>query len=169
MIDILLIAIGILFIVIGLLGCILPILPGPPLSYLALISIELSKHINIDNQTLWVLFGLTVVVIVFDYYLPIWVVKRTGGSKRAIWGATIGLLVGIFVLPPIGVILGPLLGAFIGELTNSSDTKKAIKGGLAAFGGLMLGTLLKLIVSGVITVLFIKEVWQFFQSSYPTV
>lgn len=108
-------------------------------------------------------------VIVFDYYLPIWVVKRTGGSKRAIWGATIGLLVGIFVLPPIGVILGPLLGAFIGELTNSSDTKKAIKGGLAAFGGLMLGTLLKLIVSGVITVLFIKEVWQFFQSSYPTV
>lgn len=159
MIDILLIILGIIFLIGGLVGCIVPVIPGPPLSFLALMLLEWTDLVDIDNQLLWILFAVTVIVTVLDYFLPIWFVKKSGASKRATWGATIGLIVGLIFFPPIGIIIGPLVGAYIGEITVSSDAKKAVKGSLATFGGFVFGTLLKFMISGYIIWVFVRELW----------
>ncbi|HOG19454.1 MAG TPA: DUF456 domain-containing protein [Salinivirgaceae bacterium] len=159
MIDTLLIVLGIISLIGGLAGCIVPVIPGPPLSFLALMLLEWTELVDIDNQLLWILFAVTVIVTVLDYFLPIWFVKKSGASKRATWGATIGLIVGLIFFPPIGIIIGPLVGAYIGEITVSSDAKKAIKGSLATFGGFVFGTLLKFMISGYMTWVFIRDLW----------
>jgi hypothetical protein len=159
MIDILLITLGALLLLVGLLGCILPVIPGPPLSFLALLILEATDLVDFDNQLLWTLFLITAVVTVIDYFFPVWFVKKAGGSKKAVIGATLGLVIGLFVFPPIGIILGPFVGAFVGELLNSDNTTTALKGALAAFVGFLFGTLLKIILSGYITWLFVMKIW----------
>ena len=78
----LLIILGIIFLIGGLVGCIVPVIPGPPLSFLALMLLEWTDLVDIDNQLLWILFAVTVIVTVLDYFLPIWFVKKSGASKR---------------------------------------------------------------------------------------
>ncbi len=138
--------------VIGIIGSIVPALPGPPISWLGILLMYFWGGTNSDGQTmsltiLLILLGMTIAVTVIDYVVPIYFTRITGGSKYACWGATIGLILGMFI-PPIGIILGTLLGAFVAELIFA---KKNIGGSIkAAFGsflGFLLGTGIKLIAS----------------------
>ena len=99
------------------------------------------------------------VVTVLDYVFPVWATKKFGGSKRGVWGATIGLVVGIFFFPPIGIIVGPFVGAFIGEYTSPENKSNALKSAIGSFIGFLLGTGLKFAVSGVITYYFVVELF----------
>lgn len=154
--DYFLLIIAILFILGGIIGCVAPVLPGPPLSFIALVLLHLTRWAQIEPTIFWVTGSLAIIVTVLDYIIPAWGTKKFGGSKRGVWGATIGLLIGLF-LGPIGIIAGPFLGAFIGELTNKTNQTQALRAAFGSFIGILTGVILKLIVSGVITFYFIKE------------
>jgi uncharacterized protein YqgC (DUF456 family) len=142
--DILWLVIAILLMVAGLVGCLLPFLPGPPLSYIGLLVMQLRSDPPFTSKFLWIWAGIMVVVTVLDYIVPIYGTRKFGGTRYGIWGCTIGLVVGIFV-PPWGLILGPFLGAFAGEMIANSNAENAWKAALGSFIGFLFGTLLKLI------------------------
>ena len=155
--DVFLTILGLVCIVVGLIGCIIPAIPGPPLSLLGLLLIHWTSYVQYSNTLLLVLTIVAVVVTILDFILPVWITKFAGGSKYATWGATLGLVGGIFFLPPIGIILGPFIGAFVGEIMLNKDSDKALMSALGAFFGFLLGTGLKLIVSAIISFYFFKS------------
>ncbi|WP_319266757.1 DUF456 domain-containing protein [uncultured Draconibacterium sp.] len=155
--DILLIVLGSVFIISGILGCVLPIIPGPPLSYIGLLLLHFTERYQFSSKFLIIWAIITVVVYALDYLIPAWGTKKFGGSKRGVWGSIIGLVIGLFFFPPFGIIIGPFLGAVIGELTAGKDSGAALKSGFGSFMGFLAGTLLKLITSGLMTWYFVKE------------
>ncbi|MCK3683446.1 DUF456 domain-containing protein [Maribellus sp. YY47] len=154
--DFLLVFLGALFMIAGIAGCVLPVIPGPPLSYIGLLLLHFTSRYQFSTTFLIIWGIVTVVVYVVDYFIPVWGTKRFGGSKRGVWGSLIGLVIGLFFFPPFGIIIGPFLGAVIGELTAGKDHGSALKSGFGSFMGFLLGTLLKLIASGLMTWHFIK-------------
>ncbi len=133
--DTLLAIIALLLAVVGVAGCILPVLPGTPISYVGMLVILVTFLI------------VTILVSVADYLLPAWLSRRFGGSKRGATGATIGMLVGLFFVPT-GLVLGPFIGAVLGEMSvNRDDSAKAFKVGFGAFLSFIVGTGLKMIAS----------------------
>lgn len=156
--DYILIALGIIFIISGLLGCILPVIPGPPLSYIGLLLLHFTERYQFSNESLILWAMITIFIYGLDLVIPIWGTKKFGGSKRGIWGSIIGLIIGMFIFPPIGIIIGPFVGAVIGELSSGKESKEALRSGLGSFLGFLVGTLLKLIVSGMITWYFAMEI-----------
>lgn len=155
--DYLLIGIGILFIILGILGGILPVLPDSPLSYIGLLFLHFTEKYQFTTNFLIIWAVITVVVYVLDYIIPAWGTKKFGGSKRGVWGSIIGLLLGLIFFPPFGIIIGPFIGAVVAELSGGKDRKAAIKAGFGSFVGFLLGTLLKLMASGMMAWYFFAE------------
>jgi uncharacterized protein YqgC (DUF456 family) len=138
---------------IGLAGALLPMLPGPPISYLTLWMMYLYDGNSVSSATLWVMGALMLILTVIDYLAPICLTKIGGGSKHAMRGATIGLLVGM-LYAPIGLIVGPFLGALIGELLTKSPFLKSLKVAALSFLAFILTTGLKFFYGiGVICIL----------------
>ena len=156
MADIILIILGILCLLIGLAGCILPALPGPPLSYAALLLLHFTDKVQFSDTQLVVWHIGAVVIQVLDYFVPMLGSKYTGGTRWGTRGCMAGTLVGLFFMP-WGIILGPFLGAFIGELLGGSDKKLALKSGIGSLIGFLLGTVLKCAVCGYFIYLFFSE------------
>jgi len=152
--DIFLVIIAGLFVIAGIIGCIVPVLPGPPLSYVGILLLNFTRWGVLSTKLLILLAVFTVIVTVMDYVLPAWATKKLGGSKRGVWGSTIGLVIGLF-FAPWGIIIGPFLGAFIGEMTSSNDTDKALRSAIGSFTGFLLGTGAKFAVSGLILYYFV--------------
>ena len=157
--DFLLLAIAIILIIVGLLGCILPIIPGPPLSFLGLLILHFTDFAEYTTNFLLIVAFIAIVVTVLDYIVPIWGTKKFGGTKAGMWGATIGMIIGMIFLGPLGLILGPLVGAIIGESIKGANNKDAFKAGLGAFFGFLMGVGLKLAASIYITWHFIKGIF----------
>lgn len=156
MADIILIILGILCLLVGLAGCILPALPGPPLSYAALLLLHFTDKVQLSTTQLVVWLIVVVVIQVLDYFVPMLGSKYTGGTRWGTRGCMAGTLVGLFFMP-WGIILGPFLGAFIGELLGGSDKKLALKSGIGSLIGFLLGTVLKCAVCGYFIYLFFSE------------
>ena len=135
--DIFLIILGSICLLVGLAGCIVPMLPGPPVSYLALVFLHFTDKVSF---TIPQLFG----------------VKRLGGTPWGKWGCIIGTFAGIFLFAPWGVFIGPFVGAVVGELLGGKETKYALKAGFGAFAGFLLGTVLKVAVCGWFIFCFIR-------------
>lgn len=146
---------AIVLLILGVLGCILPIIPGPPLAYGGLILLHITEFAQYSRRLLIILGVITVIVTILDYLVPIWGTRKFGGTKWGVRGATIGLIIGLF-FGPIGIILGPFLGALVGELMNKSEFKFALKSALGSFLGFLLGVGLKLAVSFTILFYFIR-------------
>ena len=143
--DYFLIFLGILLLITGLLGSILPIIPGPPISYAGMVVLHFTDRFSFSDTTL-IVYGIFMVIItVLDYVVPAWGTKKMGGSKYGIWGSTIGLIVGLFFFPPLGLIIGPFAGAFIGEVIKGQTSQVALTSAIGSFLGFVFGTLLKLI------------------------
>jgi len=148
---IVLIILGLLFAVIGLIGCILPIIPGPPLSFFALIILSYAKNWEPFSPIfLIIMAGLTIVVTILDYVVPAIEAKRYGASKLGVWGSIIGMLFGLFIFPPWGMLIGAITGALAGELAGGKKGKKALRAGWGVFVGNTISIGLKLAFSGVI-------------------
>ncbi len=143
--DIFLIILAGIFIVISIIGSIVPGLPGPPIGMIGVILLHITDKVDISLTTLIVCAVLTILVSILDYYLPIYSTKKFGGSKFAVRGSIIGMVVG-FLFTPIGVILGTFLGAVIGELLNGSDMVNSLKIGSVTFFGTILGLGIKLML-----------------------
>ena len=157
--DIVLICLALIFIIAGIVGCVVPGLPGPPLNLIGLILLTFVNGMETIHWAFWVFYGIiTTFIVILDYVLPIWGTKKLGGSKRGVWGAAIGLFVGIFAsvgLGPFGIIILPFVGAVIGELTTQKELKDAMKAGVGALFGILVSTVGKLTVSVIITIHFI--------------
>jgi len=139
--------------ILGIAGCLLPILPGPPLSYLGLIAIHLTSKIDFSSKFL-ISWGIIVIVVsILDYVIPIWGTKFFGGSKYGVWGSMVGLLAGLFI-PPIGIIVGPFIGAVAGEIL-AGNKENALKAGFGSFIGFIAGTVVKMLVSLIMLYYFI--------------
>jgi len=146
-VDIILIALGAICLILGLIGSILPALPGPPLSYGGLLLLHFTERIQFSPaQLIW--WGILVLLtIIFDYLMPVLGVKKWNGSKWGNWGCIIGTIAGCFIFPPWGIILGPFVGAVLGELIIARrETGEAIKAGFGAFIGFLLGSIFKIAV-----------------------
>jgi uncharacterized protein len=154
--DYILLILGIILMLIGIIGCLVPVLPGPPLSFLGIILLHLSRFGEFTLSALIIFAAITIVVSILDYIVPIWGTKRFGGSKYGTRGATVGLIIGIF-LGPAGIIIGPFVGAVVGELLFKDDMKYAFKAGFGSLLGFMTGIGLKLAASFVMTYFFVKE------------
>ena len=145
-IDILFVIIGIILLLVGIVGCVLPVLPGQVLAWASLLMLQFKSDPPFAAKFIIVWAMITTAVTILDYIVPLWGTKKLGGSKYGIWGAALGLLVGIF-FPPIGLIVGPFAGAFVGEMIAGKDSNTAFKSGLGSFIGFLTGTLLKLTIS----------------------
>ncbi len=156
--DILWISVGLLLIILGLLGCFLPVIPGPPLSFAAILLLQLTSEPPFSVSFLSIIAGIVLLVTVLDYIVPVIGAKKFGASKAGIWGSTIGIIVGIF-FGVWGIVIFPFIGALIAELIVGKSTGKALKAALGTFLGFLLGTLLKLIVSVFITYKFIEALF----------
>jgi len=161
--DIVLIVGASLLLILGILGCIIPGIPGPPIAWLALplMNLHSNQAVHPEGKTL-LIYGIAVTVItLLDYMLPIWGTKKFGGTKAGKTGSIIGLFGGIFVpvFGPLTLIIGPFLGAVVGELIAGQDQKTALKSGLGSFLGFLGGTLLKFAITGMLLVKFIKLVF----------
>lgn len=159
--DYILLALAVILIIVGLLGCVLPIIPGPPLSFLGILTLHFTKFGEGEYTTnfLIILASVAIAVTVLDFVVPVWGTKKFGGTKAGMWGATIGLIIGMIFLGPLGLIFGPLVGAIIGESIKGANNKDAFKAGLGAFFGFLMGVGLKLAASVYITWHFIKGVF----------
>jgi uncharacterized protein YqgC (DUF456 family) len=154
--DYILLILGIIFMFLGIIGCLVPVLPGPPISFLGLLFLQFSKFGQFTTLTLIILGSVAVTVTVLDYVVPVWGTKKFGGSKYGTKGAIVGLIVGFF-LGPLGIILGPLIGAFVGEMIFKDDLSYAFKAGVGSLLGFLTSIGLKLAASFVMTFYFIKE------------
>ncbi len=157
MADYLLAVLAGIMMVVGILGCLLPILPGPPLSFAGLLVLHFSRFADFSTAFLLTWGCVTIVVTVLDYVVPIWGTKKFGGSKSGMWGAGIGLVLGLFFLPPIGIIIGPFAGAVIGEAITGKSTSSAFRAGFGSFLGFLAGVGIKLAASIVMTYYYVKE------------
>lgn len=145
--DILLIVFAGILLIIGFLGCIVPMLPGTPISYLGIIVLNFSSKAEFSTQFLirWAI--IVIAVQGLDYLIPIWGTKAFGGSKLGVWGSMIGLLIG-FLLGPWGIIFGAIIGAFIGEILSGKASKQAIRAAFGSFLGFLIGSISQLVVAG---------------------
>lgn len=133
MIDIVLFIVIIILSIIGLIGCVLPALPGPPLNFLGVLIVYFYYSNSISTLLLLVLLSLTIIVFGLDYILPLLGAKLFDASKRGIYGGIIGLIAGLLLFPPFGMIIGLLLGTIIGELTSGKENIEALKVGFVSF------------------------------------
>ena len=156
--DIFLIGLSIICLVVGLLGCILPMLPGPPLAYVGLLLLHATEYAQFSSIQLWSCLFAVIVVQILDYITPILGSKYSGGTKWGNWGCVIGTIMGVFFLP-LGIIIGPFIGAIVGELLGGRGLSQAMKAGLGSLVGFLLGTVVKLLLCGYLVYLFIVEVF----------
>jgi len=146
----------------GIVGCILPVLPGPPLSFVGLLMqwwVSDPQPASYGWTTVIVLGLLAVVVTAIDLLAPVYGAKRYGASKAGVWGSIFGLLIGMIWFPPFGMIAGAFVGALGGEWLAGKSDGEAMKAAWGVFLGTMAGVVLKLTVSIAILVVFVRELF----------
>lgn len=156
--DIFWMVLGVLLVLTGIIGSVLPMLPGPPLAFVGLLVQQLRSDAPFSTQQVLVWLAVTIVITILDYWVPIYGTKKFGGTKAGAWGATMGLLLGFF-LGPWGIVLGPFLGALVGELTANQESGKALKAAFGSLVGFLFGTIAKLIVCGVMGWSLLQSFW----------
>lgn len=139
------IVLGIILCLVAIAGSILPLLPGPPVAFLGMLLQQLRDPNPFTSRFLWIWAGITVLSLILDYLIPIWGTKRFGGTKYGVWGCTLGFILA-FWMGPWGVIIGPFLGAFVGEIIAGQDAHKSFRAALGSFIGFLFGSFLKLVL-----------------------
>ncbi len=155
-----LIIIGLIISILGLIGCILPVLPGPPLSFIALIVLSIAKAWEpFSPEFLLGMAILAIVVTVLDFVVPLFGAKKYGASKIGMWGSVAGMVIGLIFFPPWGMLIGTFLGALGGEILAGKRNEKALKAGFGVFVGTIFGIGFKIAASGIMLFYYIKEMF----------
>lgn len=158
--NIALIAAAILLFIVGIIGCIIPGLPGTPLCWAGML---VSSFVSFSSLT-WthiIIFAVVCVAVeIVNNLVPSYFTKKSGGSKAGSWGSTIGVFAGMFTGQIVLIFLGPFIGAFIGEmLHDSTNIKKALNSACYSFLGFITGTGLRLVVAAVIVITAVKSLF----------
>ena len=156
-----LLILSLLLMIVGIIGSLLPALPGPPISWVGILMLYFCPGMETNYWLLGITLVIAVVIGILDYVIPAKGTKYFGGSKYGIWGTNIGLIIGIFAPIPFGFLIGPFVGALVGELIyNSQEKGRAFKAATGSFIGFLAGTFMKLLVSLLFFGLFLVLVWQ---------
>lgn len=159
--DSLLLIIGFVCMIAGIIGSFLPVLPGPSISWIGLVLLYFTNAVSANYWILGITLLVTVVLTILDYTIPAKGTKKFGGSSYGIWGTNIGLIVGIFAPIPFGFIIGPFVGAFVGELIyDYKDHHRALKAATGSLLGFLASTFMKFVVCMMYLGLFLWIVWQ---------
>ena len=154
--------IGLLINGLGILGCIVPALPGPFISWCSLLLFFLLPDHEVSNTTLIISGIFMLIASALDYIVPVLGARQFGSSKEGIWGGIIGVFIGLFLsVTGVGVIfivLGPLIGTIVGDLIAGGTFTKALNSGLGSMIGFLVGTSIKLIFSISVFILFTFKV-----------
>ena len=141
----------------GLIGTVVPALPGVPMIFAGLFLAAWSNGFeSIGWGTLSILAVLTVFAILIDYLAAAFGAKRLGASPRAFWGATLGAVVGMFFGLP-GIILGPFIGAVTAEISGGQGARQAGRSGYGVWVGLVIGTAAKLSIAFLMLGIFLTK------------
>jgi uncharacterized protein YqgC (DUF456 family) len=154
MLEISILIAGLIINGIGIVGCVIPALPGPLISWLSLFLFFILPEHEISATTLVISGIFMAIVTAMDYVVPALGAKKFGSSKEGIWGGMIGIVVGLFFFPPLGIILGPLTGTMVGDLIAGGTFTKALNSGLGSLIGFLVGTSMKLIFSITVLIIF---------------
>lgn len=145
--DIFLVIFAGILLILGLIGCIVPMLPGTPLCYLGIILLNFTSFAEFSIH-FFVKWGVIIIIVQgLNYFIPIWGARKFGGSKMGVWGSMLGMFVGLF-FGPFGIIIGVVSGAFIGEILAGKATSTAIRAAFGSFLGFIVGTISQLVVAG---------------------
>ena len=145
---------GIVLLAAGFVGCVVPVLPGPILGYCGLLALVPTERCP-STAALVTLGVVVVVVTVADYVVPALGAKKFDCSRWGTFGCFVGTLVGLF-FAPLGLLLGPYLGAFVGELIAGKAVSAAVRGGFGALLGFLSGVFLKITCCVVLTIAFVR-------------
>ena len=157
--DVVVVLIGFVFLILGLVGCFAPLVPGPPMSFLALLILHFSNSISFSTNFLLMWAVIVILITLLEYFIPIWGSKKFGGSTAGSWGASIGMFLGLLFFPPMGLIIGTVLGALVGEMyVAKADLPVAMKAAMGALIGFVFGAAIKLTVCLIMTFYFVKEI-----------
>ena len=158
--TVLLIIAGLLLALAGIVGCILPFIPGPPLSFMSLLALSWARQWEPFSVRFLIVMGLlTVLLTVLDYVIPAGGAKKFGASKAGILGSMLGMPLGLFFFPPWGILIGGIGGAFLGELLAGKEGNTALRASWGVFIGYVAGTALKLAFSTIVLFFYMKELF----------
>lgn len=147
---------------VGLAGTVIPGIPGPPISFAGLVLCCIAAPNPVIIILTVFMFLLVLAVTILDFVVPGWLTNKVGGCKKAVWGATIGLLVGLFYAP-LGLILGPFIGAFIGEYMDNHKAQESLKVAAYTLLSIVVGTAFKLVTCIAIFLICAgNAVWHYF-------
>ncbi|MBU0940970.1 MAG: DUF456 domain-containing protein [Flavobacteriaceae bacterium] len=160
--DIFLVLIGLICMITGVIGSFLPVLPGPAASWLGILLLYCTTAIPANYYVLGITLAVTIVLSILDYIIPAKGTKKFGGSKYGIWGTNIGLIVGLLTPIPFGFLIGPFIGALIGELLfNPKDHNRAFKAATGSLLGFLASTFIQFLVCILFLGLFTSIVWKY--------
>ncbi len=149
--------------VVGIAGCFLPVIPGPPIAFLGLLVLQFSNKHPFSVHIIVIMAIVTLVVTIADYLAPVLSTKKFGGSKLGAWGCVLGTIIGLFI--PWGLLYMPFVGAFVGEIIynnlqkSDSDISQAFKAACGAFVGFVGATFFKLITCLIIFIAVLFGMW----------
>ncbi|WP_457611245.1 DUF456 domain-containing protein [Lutibacter sp.] len=159
--DIFLLILGFIFALLGIIGSFLPVLPGPLTSWLGLLILHLTSVVPMNWTFLGITLGIAVIIWIIDYFIPAMGTKKFGGTRYGVIGTMVGLIIGILFLGPFGIIIGPFVGAYIGEMIQEKNSGKALKAAFGSFIGFLTSSFLKFIAAIIFTGLFISIFWEY--------
>lgn len=138
----------------GLIGSVIPALPGLPMIFGGVwLVAAMDNYRHIGLWWLLLIGGLGTAGVIIEFIASTLGAKRVGASRLALWGASLGTLVGMFFSIP-GLLLGPFIGALLGELASGTSVLRSAHVGVGTWIGLLFGTLLKLVISLMMVGLF---------------
>ena len=160
--SIFLISLGFICCLIGLIGSVLPVVPGLIISWLGILLLFWVPEIEVSSSLLWITLAVTLLILILDYIIPILGTKKLGGSKFGVYGAGIGLVVGLLSPIPLGILIGPFIGAYLGEVVFAKKARQpALKAALGSFLGFLTSTVLELLASLSFFVIFIYKLIEY--------
>jgi uncharacterized protein len=150
----------IIVILLGILGAFLPFLPGIPVIFVAIAAYGWYEGFQVITAPyLVVLAGIALLSMLVDYLSTFLGARYFDSSRYGMWGAVLGGLVGIFIFPPFGIIIGPWAGALLGERLQGHDWARAWRSGLGAVIGLFSGIAFKVALGVVMLVSFLVVIF----------
>ncbi len=154
-----LVIIGAILALLGVIGSMLPVMPGPIFSLAALVVLYFARGAETISLLTLAIFGLaTLLLILIDYVAPVLGAKFSGASKAGLWGSIIGALVGIILFPPAGIFIGAFLGAIAGEIYEGKELRAAVRAGAGTVAGSVAVIALQVIFSLVVLVYYFAKI-----------
>ncbi|MAT79951.1 MAG: hypothetical protein CMD13_04355 [Flavobacteriales bacterium] len=161
MFDLILFIVGIILCLVGIVGSFIPIVPGPVSSWFGLLILNFTKAVEFNYQFIALTFIIAIIISVLDYLVPIIGVKKLGGSRGGLIGASIGLVTALIILGPLGLLIGPFIGAITGEMINKKNFTESLKPALGSLIGILIGSGIKFCLSLIYLFFYLNIFWTY--------